>query len=205
MDTREKILYFGKREFLQKGFRNASLRNIASAAGMTTGAIYARFRDKNALFEAIVSPVCGQVEDLFAELSASYYTADAVVGEITMQSAAAELRRVYRFIYDNFDVFRMLVGGAEGSSKADYVHTIVEYEVEHTFAYLDRLMQGKSAHAGLSRTAVHIVSESYINALLEPVRHGMSHEQAVENLGFLCAFYTGGWRNVFAGLCRGEI
>lgn len=129
--TQEKILHFGKQEFLQRGFQNASLRNIASAAGLTTGAIYAYFKDKNALFEAIVSPVCAQVEAMFTLLSASYYNADGVVGEITLESNVAEMKQVYRFIYDHFDVFKMLVVGAEGSSKANYVHTIVDYEVEH--------------------------------------------------------------------------
>lgn len=196
-DTREKVLFFGKQEFLQKGFRNASLRNIASAAGVTTGAIYTYFKDKNALFEAIVAPVCGQVEGMFTQLSATYYTDEGVVGELSTQNTIADLRRIYGFIYDNFDVFRLLVVGAEGSSKADYVHTIVDYEVEHTFKYLDRLRRGKGSDAKLNRTVVHIVSESYINALLEPVRHNMSYEEATGNLDFLCAFYTGGWKSVF--------
>lgn len=196
-DTREKVLFFGKQEFLQKGFRNASLRNIASAAGVTTGAIYTYFKDKNALFEAIVASVCGQVEGMFTQLSASYYTDEGVVGELSTRNTIADLRRIYGFIYDNFDVFRLLVVGAEGSSKADYVHTIVDYEVEHTFKYLDRLRRDKGSDAKLNRTVVHIVSESYINALLEPVRHNMSYEEATGNLDFLCAFYTGGWKSVF--------
>ncbi|SHI14750.1 transcriptional regulator, TetR family [Sporobacter termitidis DSM 10068] len=197
MNTQEKILYFGRKEFLQKSFQNASLRNIASAAGMTTGAIYTYFKDKNALFEAIVAPVYEQVEKLFVELSASYYNAGGIVGEITTQNTTAELYRVYRLIYDNFDVFRLLVVGAEGSSKADFVHTIVDHEVTQTLAYLDRLKKAKGINAQINRTVLHLISESYINTLLEPVRHNMSYEEAIENLDFLAVFYTGGWKSIF--------
>jgi AcrR family transcriptional regulator len=197
MSTQENVLYFGKQEFLQKGYQNASLRNIASAAGMTTGAIYTYFKDKNALFEAIVTPVCEQVEKMFTDLSASYYTADGIVGELSTQNTITDLHRIYGFIYDNFDAFRLLVVSSEGSSKADYIHKIVDYEVEHTLAYLDRMKKDKRVDAKLNRTVIHIISESYIDALLEPVRHNMSYEEALENLGFLCAFYTGGWKNVF--------
>ncbi len=200
MSTQEKVLHFGRREFLQKGFQNASLRNIAAAAGMTTGAIYTYFKDKNALFEAIVTPVCEQVEKLFIELGASYYNADGIVGEIATQNTIAELHRVYRLIYDNFDVFRLLITGAEGSSKADFVHTIVDHEVTHTLAYLERLKKDKGIDAQINRTILHIVSESYINTLLEPVRHNMSYEEAIENLDFLAVFYTGGWKSVFQEL-----
>lgn len=194
--TQKKILRCGKQEFLQHGFQNASLRNIAAAAGLTTGAIYTYFKDKNALFEAIVSPVCTQVEEMFTKLSASYYNAEGVVGEISIQKTNTEMSQVYRFIYDNFDIFRLLVVCAEGSTKADYVHTIVDYEVEHTLAYLDRLKKIKGINNSLDRTSLHLVSESYIDAIFEPVRHNMSLEQALKNLEFLSVFYTGGWKSV---------
>lgn len=203
LSTQEKILFFGRREFLHKGFQSASLRNIAAAAGMTTGAIYACFKDKNALFEAIVAPVCAQVEKMFTHLSASYYTADCVVSEISRQKTFSDLHQVYRFIYDNFDVFRLLVTGAEGTSKADFVHMIVDYEMAHTLAYLDRMKKESGKDIKVNRTVVHMVSESFINAILEPVRHNMSYEEAIGNLDFLCAFYTGGWRSVFHELFSG--
>lgn len=203
MNTQEKILYFGKQEFLHKGFQKASLRSIASAAGMTTGAIYTYFKDKNALFEAIVAPVCEQVERMFTVLSEAYYTATGVVGEISTQNTIADLHRIYGFIYDNFETFRLLIVGAEGSSKADYIHTIVDYEVDHTLVYLDRMKMEKGMDVKLNRAVIHMISESYINAIFEPVRHNMSYEEAIENLDFLCAFYTGGWKNVFRELFNG--
>ena len=38
------LLEAGKREFLEKGFQGASLRNIAASLGVTTGAIYGYYR-----------------------------------------------------------------------------------------------------------------------------------------------------------------
>jgi AcrR family transcriptional regulator len=196
-DTHEKILHFGKQEFLQKGFANASLRNIASAAGMTTGAIYTYFKDKNALFESVVAPVCDQVDKMMLKLSTEYYTPDGIVNKVNVQDTVSDLRRVYEMIYDNFDVFRLLVVGAEGSTKADFVHSIVDREVEYTLAYLDRIKKDAPMRAKLNRRVLHMVSESYINALMEPVRHNMSFDEAIENLNFLAVFYTGGWNSVF--------
>ena len=204
MNTQEKLLLYGKREFLQNGFQNASLRNIAAAAGLTTGAIYGYFQDKNALFDAIVTPVCRQVEQMFHDLSTLYYNDSGIVGEITLQGTINDLHKIYGFIYENFDAFRLLVVCAEGSSKADYIHTMVDYEVTHTLLYLSRLSREKSVEAKLNRTLIHIISDSYINAILEPVRHNLSYEQAIENLDFLCTFYTGGWNSVFQSLFEGK-
>ena len=53
--TREKILEAGKKEFLEKGFRDASLRTIVKEAGVTTGAFYGYYKSKEDLFDALVT------------------------------------------------------------------------------------------------------------------------------------------------------
>lgn len=55
------LLEAGKSVFLEMGFRDASLRGIAAKLGVTTGAIYRYYTDKEALFDAIVS---GPAEEL---------------------------------------------------------------------------------------------------------------------------------------------
>lgn len=54
--TLEKIQQAAIDEFLEKGFRGASLRQIVKHAGVTTGAFYGYFSSKEALFASIVEP-----------------------------------------------------------------------------------------------------------------------------------------------------
>ena len=49
------LMAAGKKEFLNHGFMGASLRNIAASLGVTTGAIYRYYTDKEALFDASLS------------------------------------------------------------------------------------------------------------------------------------------------------
>ncbi len=48
--TRERIMECAKVEFLKKGFQATQLKDIVTAAKVTTGAIYRHFKDKEALF-----------------------------------------------------------------------------------------------------------------------------------------------------------
>ena len=50
---RKDLLEAGKREFMENGFRGASLKSIAASLGVTTGAIYRYYTDKEALFDSI--------------------------------------------------------------------------------------------------------------------------------------------------------
>ena len=54
-DTQERILRIAKKEFLQKGFKGASLQSIVSQAGFTKGAFYGYYPNKAALFDDLVS------------------------------------------------------------------------------------------------------------------------------------------------------
>lgn len=202
--TLEKILACSKAEFLSKGFKDASLRNIASAAGLTTGAIYGYFKDKNAIFEALVNPVCKRVDGIFSEYAATYYNTDGFVSELNVQKSVGELRAIYEFIYENFDEFRLLLVCAEGSSRSDFMHTLVDYEVKHTMAYLKQFKSAKRVDFEIDEITIHILSGSYIGALMEPVRHNMSYEEAIRNIEFLGTFFTGGWETIMKHLLGKE-
>lgn len=52
--TLEHIHIAAKKEFLEKGFRSASLRIIVKSAGVTTGAFYGYYSSKEELFAALV-------------------------------------------------------------------------------------------------------------------------------------------------------
>ncbi|WP_109480053.1 TetR family transcriptional regulator [Paraburkholderia sp. C35] len=53
LDTRAKIIDAAERVFFVRGFARASLEDIASEAGVTRGAVYGHFRNKEAVFQAI--------------------------------------------------------------------------------------------------------------------------------------------------------
>ena len=52
--TREKVLQAARQLFCERGYEAATIRDIASAAGMSTGAVFASFDDKSELFEEII-------------------------------------------------------------------------------------------------------------------------------------------------------
>ena len=72
--TRERILSAAMTVFAQKGWQKTSLDEVAAAAGMTKGAIYWHFRNKNDLFFALLdarlqrdtSPVKAEIQEAIA-------------------------------------------------------------------------------------------------------------------------------------------
>ncbi|WP_018212932.1 TetR/AcrR family transcriptional regulator [Desulfitobacterium hafniense] len=118
-----KILESAKEEFLYKGFREASLREICEKAGVTTGALYKRFSGKEALFEAVLEPTLRDITQL--SLSAeknSYDQLDRNEMQLVWDMSEETHRKWIHFLYDRYDGFKLLLCCAEGSKYANFMH-----------------------------------------------------------------------------------
>lgn len=69
-ETKVRLLESARREFMEKGYMKASLRNICKNAGVTTGALYFFFQDKEALFAELVE---GPLQKLYEIMYGHYH------------------------------------------------------------------------------------------------------------------------------------
>ncbi len=58
-----KLLQSAREEFKEKGFLKADLKSICDSAGVTTGAVYKRYKGKEELFGAVVEGVVKALDD----------------------------------------------------------------------------------------------------------------------------------------------
>lgn len=65
--TIEKIKQAALEEFYANGYAKASLRTICHRAGVTTGAMYFSFENKEALLRAILEPLVENYEKMLAK------------------------------------------------------------------------------------------------------------------------------------------
>src|ERR687898_3401559 len=98
---REQIVEAATRVFAEKGFRRATIREVAQAAGISEGTIYNYFEDKDALLMAILEELneterrAEDFEEGMAETFGKFF--------------AEYLRRRMSMIWDNREVFRVVL------------------------------------------------------------------------------------------------
>ncbi len=64
--TRLKVLAAARKLFSESGYEGATIRDIAAAAGMSTGAVFANFTDKSDLFREIMLTDMADLADAMA-------------------------------------------------------------------------------------------------------------------------------------------
>jgi AcrR family transcriptional regulator len=109
--TRRRVMEGAADVFAEKGFRAASLSDVADRAGYTIGAVYSNFANKDELFHAImraglarfVESLADSLADIRADSTASTHTSGELVERELDRMAAAEdavPERWWRLLYE---------------------------------------------------------------------------------------------------------
>lgn len=88
--TRDRLLTAAERVFETKGYEGSRIADIASSAGCSVGAVYVRFKDKEALFNGIVEDFIAEGALRIASTVASRDTHDPAALIRTFIRGAAE-------------------------------------------------------------------------------------------------------------------
>lgn len=190
----ERILACARKEFLEKGYADASLRTIAAAADTTTGSIYSRFQDKEGLFGAIVEPVASHFIEMFREIQENFHHVDASKQTEQMEDyVQGGMMDLLDYVYDHFEAFELLLDAAYGTRYQDFVERLVEIETEYTNKYMETT--GAKAKDGIMLTEefVHIINRALFDSMFEVVRHKMPKELAARYVRQLETYQYGGW------------
>ena len=190
--TLERIHEAAAADFLQRGFRKATLRDIARSAGVTTGALYGYYDSKEELFEALV----GEAYDtLMGICSGSEEPAGEAPGRIEELEGLCS-RQLLKYVFDHLTAFRLLLLCSEGTRFAGMIDRMVELGMQGTRRYQRNLRQLGLSGAEVDPRLEHILVTGMVNAFFELVIHEMTPEQADTYLEQMQAFYRAGWRSI---------
>lgn len=198
MSTNEMIISAAREEFLQKGFQGASLRNIVKKAGVTTGAFYRYYPTKEALFAALVDEQAQFVLSLYHSTFEKFKSLDAEGQTEFMLSLSGEcISRMMDYIYDNFEAFKLIITCSQGTPYEDFIHKLVEDEVETTLIYIESLKSMGYEFPPIKKELIHMIASALFSGCFETVVHDMPKEDAAEFVAQLMQYNTAGWERLF--------
>ena len=195
--VQERILECAITEFLEKGYTNSSLRSIAEKAQTSTNAIYVRFHDKEGLFTTIVEPVAKEFLARSLEGQETFAAMEASVQKEQVDAYSnQEIIKLIDYIYDHFDVFRLLLEAPYETKFHDFVNQLVEMEENYTWKWLEVTGAGHKLKGILPRELYHMMTTSYFEGLFEVVRHEISRERAKEFALLLGKYHQAGFKAI---------
>lgn len=193
-NTFKNILKAAQKEFAEKGFQSASLRNIVKNAGVTTGAFYGYFSSKEDLFDALVKEPADYFMTEYKKVQYDFKKLSPSIQEESMGKTSGQwLSWIIDYIYDHLDAFKLIISCSEGTRYENFIHEIVETEVEATHDFIT-VMKGLGKEVPSTDPQLeHILVSGMFAAFFELVVHDMPIDQAKKYIWDLRDFYTAGW------------
>jgi len=190
-----RLLASAEAEFRKHGFLKAELKTICGNAGITTGAVYKRYKGKEDLFCAVVEDIVGALEAFLSERSAidlSALTDEEIYSSWLMTYEA--MIPMFSLLYKHRGTFSLLIGKAAGTRYEDFSH---EYVTKLSYAYEQFYTEARKrgmAGAEVTREEFHVLLSSFWTCICEPFIHEMPWEQIEEHCNLVCRFFN--WKEV---------
>lgn len=196
-ETKEKLIASAKTEFMEKGYAKASLRTICANAGVTTGALYFFFDDKEALFQSIVEPplttLVHMLQEHFREeeqilsLPAVYEKQEGDHDKI------AEM--LIHHLYQNYDIFILLLTKSQGTAFENVLDQIVDM-TEKQFAAAVELYAKQKTRQPVDSYIIHWMAHMTIDAFVHLLTHEPEEQAAVRQMKVIMNFIVKGFTEI---------
>lgn len=184
-------------EFLEKGFKSASLRNIVKIAGVTTGAFYGYYNSKEELFEALVGKQYDYTMNRFCKAQQEF--ADLPPEEqpdnLTDISGAC-MHDMLVYAYEHLNEFKIILCKSEGTRFSNLIDEMAEVETKGTHDYLEILKRLGRPSPPIDERLEHMLITGMFKTFFELIIHEMPFEKAEYYLKEMRAFYTAGWMKI---------
>lgn len=195
--THENILKSGKINFLNDGYERANLRKICKDAGVTTGAFYRHFEDKEALFVALVEPLAKEILDLYTKFEEeSFRSIDEKhikdLAEINIDGSIETAIYIFR----KKDIFELLVYKAYGTKYDNFIEKLVKMEDLNRNKISKIVLKDNYKYINISEKSMHLLNHAYINALCEIITHSDNIEEVKQNSEIVARFFREGWKKL---------
>ena len=189
-EKRKLLIEAAKKEFLEKGYNKASLRNICAKAGMTTGALYFFFSNKEDLYESIVNPPIEELKRMIIE----HYKEDSEflanqdsldMGNID-HSDIAEM--IVKHIYKNYDSFILLLSGSKEDALDKEIDEFVELIEKSTV-----LMVKDSKYYTYDPFMTHWMAHTTVDSVAHVIKHEKDESIAQKRIQSIMNYLVIGW------------
>ena len=195
-ENHEKIVKAAFKEFMTYGFNDASMRRIASECGMSASGLYKHFPSKEDMFAALVEPAYTGLKEIYYQKLNDQFEALKDKNADDIWEGDEETVWVMKFIYDNYNAFKLLICRSQGTRYEIFAHDLATLEEKSTIEYLKKIKDKGIEINKISKKELHLFVTSNINAIFETVIHDFSRKDALIYAKHFDDYCVGGWKRL---------
>ena len=186
-----RLIQSAREEFMTNGFIKADLKRICENAGVTTGAVYKRYKGKEDLFMAVVKEAADKM-DSFVELRTEIDFSNITDKQIcdTWSMNEEYVLELFGMLWDIRKDLVILLEKSAGTAYENYAN---DFAIRMTKAYMQFYLEAKKrglAKADISEEQMHVLCTAFWTAIYEPFIHKMTWKKIEEHCKVICRYFN---------------
>lgn len=190
------IIAAAKEEFLKNGFMGTSIHVIAQKAGVTTGAIYTRYKSKDELFCSLVEKFFQSVQKERTDHRESYlrYCSDKNF-DAFMDSMVKETVGYLDILFEYYEECKLLLCCSKGSSLEKVLYEMMRHKATEIKKFIKE--QFNPNLSDITSDCVDLLLNQQFQIYSFILEKGYNREETVEYMRVMGEFAVAGWKRIF--------
>ena len=193
-DKYRSILRAARKEFIQKGFKDASMRSIAKSADVGLSNIYNYFRNKDDIFLAIVTPARDSIFAFVTDKHTEKYIDFSILSTFDYQRETIEV--YIQLLMKYKEELRLLLFSSQGSSVEDFRESFTEYLTDVSNNHMQIVKKYYPQVKEISPFFTHALCAFMVSIVGEIITHDLDKEKIREFFREYFKFEIAGWREL---------
>lgn len=193
-DKYRAILKTARNEFIQKGFKDASMRSIAREANVGLSNIYNYFRNKDEIFLEIVTPARDHLFAFVKEQHTEKYIDFNFMSTIEYQEEIVE--EYIQLLIKYREELRLLLFHSQGSSMENFRETLIEYLSSVSNYHKELIKKHYPQVKDVSPFFTHALCAFMVSTVGEIITHNLEEQKIKEFFREYFRFQIAGWREI---------
>ena len=133
--------------------------------------IYRYYKNKDALFEALVADPAKALFDRYNKYSKTFsnHSLDRQLS-ILFNEEDTEIKELVNHLYKHYDAFKLIACCAKGTSYEDYVEKLIEIETKSSLNLVNLMQKEKNICHDIDEQMIHII-------MIRMIRGGMKAQK----------------------------
>ena len=193
-DKYNAILEAARHEFVEKGFKDASMRSISKKSEVGLSNIYNYFENKDEIFLAVVNPA---KEELYRFITLQHSEETFDFNRKSVFGVQEEAMEYYiELLFKYKEEFRLLLFHSQASSVGNFRDKLADHMTKVSYTYMEIEKKHYPEVNPISSFFIHSMSVWMISLLGEIVNHNMSRQEIRDFFREYFRFGYAGWREL---------
>ena len=200
METREKLLISAQNEFLKYGYEKASLRTICKNVGLTTGALYFFFNNKEDLFKSLVKKIANSFKKIICAFVEKENYKNIWNGNCkyidNLNYHVEHEKKFMKYMYANKTAFILLVMKSQGSCYENYYNEVLQLVEEVFREFLELYKCKTSRNPNINEYTIHCLVSWRMHSYINVLNSDLTLHEALTQAEVIANYAVGGWNRI---------